>query len=128
MKYKCKYCGVSLKSEDSLISHSCEIKRRMLVERNKENRLAFSLWMKFHKFCIPHSKVEKTYFDFIKSKYYNSFLAFAEYVIRIKPLSVDEFFDFLIRNSVKLNNWCSEWVYATWVKEVCKKETADRAV
>jgi hypothetical protein len=126
--YKCKYCSLSFKREETLISHSCDKKKRMLGENNKENRMAFYFWLKFHKFCSPHTKTQKTYVDFIGSNYYNGFMAFAEYVIRLNPISTEDFFDFVIRNSVKLSDWCKDWVYEAWVKEISKKESVDRAV
>lgn len=126
--HQCKYCKKSFVKEGTLFSHACEKKRRVMAEHDKPNRLGFNLWLRFHKFCTPNTKKEKTYQDFIDSNYFTGFLKFARHVIDLNPHSIEDFADFVIKNSIKLDDWCKIWVYESWIREVNKKESTDRAV
>lgn len=126
--HQCKYCKKTFVKESTLLSHACEKKRRMMAEHDKPNRLAFNVWRKFLKYCTPSARKEKTYEDFVNSNVYTGFVKFARHVIDLNPHSVDDFVDFVIRNSVKLDDWTKIWVYEAWIREVSKKESVDRAV
>lgn len=126
--FACKYCNKTFVRESSLFSHACERKRRMMAEHDKANRLGFNIWLKFYKFCSPQLKKVKSYEDFIDSNYYTGFIKFARHVIDLNPHSVDDFADFVIKNSIKIDDWCKIWVYESWIREVNKKESVDRAL
>lgn len=126
--FECKYCKSAFVRESTLFSHACERKRRMMAEGDKVNRLGFNIWLKFYKFCSPQLKKIKTYENFIDSSHFTGFIKFARHVIDLNPHSVEDFADFVIRNSIKLDDWCKIWVYESWIREVNKKESADRAL
>jgi len=56
------------------------------------------------------------------------FTKFGKHMLNINAINPEEFVDFVIQNSVKLDKWCSDSVYETYIQELNRKESADRAV
>ena len=104
--FKCKYCSKDFARESTLSSHMCERKRRMLAENERPNQIALQIWLKFLKFTTPNLKKQKTYEDFVSSRYYTSFVKFARHVIDLNPYDSEGFVDFVFRYGVKLDDWC----------------------
>ena len=125
--FKCKYCSKDFARESTLSSHMCERKRRMLAENERPNQIALQIWLKFLKFTTPNLKKQKTYEDFVSSRYYTSFVKFARHVIDLNPYDFEGFVDFVFRYGVKLDDWCKAYVYEAYIRENNKKETVDRA-
>lgn len=124
----CKFCERTFQRENSLASHMCEVKRRMLLENDKPYRMAFNIWREFMKLSIPNTKKERTYEDFARNRYFKDFVKFAKHVIDLNAMHPEEFVRFVVKNSIKLNDWCKDWVYEHYVRELNKRETVDRAV
>lgn len=97
-----------------------------MAKDEKINRTAFILYSKF--FEISMRKNDKTYYDFITSKYFDGFMKFGKYVIDIQAIRPDEFMKFLIKASVKFDDWTRDFIYDQYVRELNKKETPDAAV
>ena len=93
--YTCFYCNTSYTKEKTLIAHMCEKKRRALQKNEKRVQLGFYTFNQFYKLSTK-SKKDKTYEDFCKSPYYNSFVKFGSYVNNVKPTSSSCLFTFHI--------------------------------
>lgn len=128
MTYKCKYCKKDFVRESTLTSHVCEKKRRKIEENNKQNRIAYQCWLLFRKMTIVNVKNDKPYDDFIDNRYYTDFMKLSKHIIDLTVDKPDEFVKFLIKHSIKINDWTKAVVYETYVKERTKKETVERAV
>lgn len=126
-EFKCEFCKKSFKQERTLVSHVCEKKRRWLYKDEKYSRLAFHTYQKFYALSM-RSKKPKTFEEFIDSKYYSSFIKFGHHLTDINPLEVEGFIEFLIKTQTKIEDWTKDWVYETWVRELTKKESPDKAV
>ena len=57
-----------------------------------------------------------------------SITKFGKYIIDVNAIDPEKFIDFVITSGVKLDKWCSDAVYETYIRELNKKETAERAV
>ena len=127
MSFECQYCLKGFKSERTLMVHVCEPKRRHMNKDEKYSRLAFYAFNRFYEMTQAVGKPIE--FDmFAKSKFYLGFTKFGKHVLNINAINPEEFIDFVIRNSVKLDKWTSDSVYNTYVQELNRKESADRAV
>ena len=126
MSFKCQYCETSFKSERTIMVHVCEPKRRWMNKDEKYSRLAFFAYNRFYE--ITQAAGGKTFENFVKSKFYLGFTKFGKHIININAINPEDFCDFVVRNSVKLDKWCSDAVYETYIQELNRKESADRAV
>tara|TARA_B110000196_G_scaffold262772_1_gene234779 strand:+ start:366 stop:1037 length:672 start_codon:yes stop_codon:yes gene_type:complete len=126
MSHKCQYCGAEFKSERTIMVHVCEPKRRWLNKDEKYSRLAFHAFSRFYE--LTQAVGNRTFEDFVKSKFYLGFTKFGMHIININAINPEEYVDFVIQNSVKLDKWTSDAVYNIYVQELNRKESADRAV
>ncbi|MDA8882936.1 hypothetical protein N9I00_00855 [bacterium] len=128
MSFECQYCKKSFKKEKTLSVHLCEPKRRWLNKDAKYVRLGHIAYNQFYKLTQGIKTKEKSYEEFSKSNYYTAFTKFGRHILDINAIDPEKFIDFVINNSVHLDKWCSDAVYETYIRELNKKETAERAV
>jgi hypothetical protein len=126
MSHKCQYCESEFQSERTIMVHVCEPKRRYMNKDEKYSRLAFHAFSRFYE--LTQAVGNRTFDDFAKSKFYLGFTKFGKHIININAINPEDFVDFVIQNSVKLDRWCSDSVYETYIQELNRKESADRAV
>ena len=77
---------------------------------------------------VTNAKHDKPYDDFINDRYYMSFMKLAKHIIDLNLDKPEEFVKFILKNSVKIDDWCKAVVYETYVKDRTKKETVERAI
>jgi len=127
MSFECQFCKKTFKKEKTLSVHLCEQKRRWINKDSKYVRLGFLAYNRFYEITQGSAK-PKTYEHFSKSNYYTAFTKFGRHILEINAIDPEKFIDFVINNSVHLDKWCSDSVYETYIRELNKKETAERAV
>lgn len=125
--FKCEYCGSAFVKEKTLSVHVCEQKRRHLQVNEKQVQLGFQAFNKFYKLGTG-CKTPKTYNEFCKSQYYNSFVKFGSFLCNVKPLYPEKYVDHVIESGIKLDDWCSDQLYENYALEFIKKENAEIAL
>ena len=108
------------------MAHMCEPKRRHLQKDEKRVQVGFLAFNKFY--TIVQRSKPKTYADFCKSSYYNAFVKFGSFVSNINPIYPEKFIDFVIKSNVKLDHWCRDELYDTYMFEMIKVEPVEEAV
>ena len=126
-KFVCKYCNHSYSKQSTLMSHVCEQKRRALAQNDKNVVIAFDAFKRFFELTQNYIKV-KTYEDFAKSPYYNSFVSFGSFVHNVKPLYPFKFIDYVIKSNTKLDQWASDRLYDKYVVDLIKTEAVETAL
>jgi len=124
--FNCVHCGKAFQKEKTLMAHMCEPKRRYLQKDEKRVQVGFLAFNKFYT-LVQRSK-EKTYAEFCKSSYYNAFVKFGSFVTNINPLYPEKFIDFVIKSNVKLDHWCRDELYDTYLFEMLKVEPTEAAL
>jgi len=125
--YKCTYCEKSFTREKTLLVHVCEQKRRYLSRDEKHVQLALLTYQRFYEISQKNAK-KKTFDDFATSPYYNAFVKFGSFMSNTAPIYPEKFIDFVIKSGVKLDHWCRDELYDTYVQELIKIEPADGAI
>ena len=125
--FVCQYCGHGYTKEKTLFVHVCEQKRRHLAQHEKHVVLGYDTFNRFYK-ITQNSKGEKTYDEFARSSYYNAFVKFGSFVSNVNPLYPDRFIDYVVRSGVKLDHWCREELYDTYVVDLIKTEQVETAL
>lgn len=123
----CVHCGKKFALPRTLISHICEAKRRAMQETEKRVQAGFVVFNRFWQ-LTQNAKKPKSYAEFSKSPYYNSFVKFGSFVNNVKPLYTDRYIDFVIKSGVKLDFWCSDELYNRYLFDMIKIEPVDSAV
>lgn len=126
-EFSCEFCNRSFQRETTLMKHLCENKRRWQDKDQPGNRIGFQAWVEFYKKNTA-SKKPKTYVDFTKSAYYIAFVKFGHYCVDIKCINVVRYADWLLKNQIKIDSWCSDKNYTTFLIDYLKTEDAMDAI
>lgn len=125
--FNCVHCSKAFMKEKTLYAHMCENKRRAMQKDEKRVQAGMMAFNRFFK-LTQGAKKDKTYDDFIKSPYYNAFVKFGSFINNVMPIYPDKFMDFVIKSGVKLDQWCRDELYETYLYEMIKTEPVESAV
>lgn len=125
--FKCIHCEKSFMKEKTLVAHMCERKRRALQKDEKRVQAGFYTYNRFYE-LTQKGKKEKTYDEFCNSSYYNAFVKFGSFVNNVNPIYPDKFIDYVIKSGVKLDDWCKDKLYETYLHDMLKQEPVESAV
>lgn len=127
LNYKCEYCEKLFAKEKTLAVHICEQKRRYLNKNEKHVQMGLMSYQKFYDIS-QKGKTQKTFDDFAASPYYTSFVKFGSFMVNTSPIYPEKFIEFVIKSGIKLDHWCKDELYETYIKELIKIEPADGAI
>jgi hypothetical protein len=123
LKYGCEFCKREFVKETTMLKHICEYKHRWLEKDRHGNRIGFQSWLEFYKKNTA-SKKNKTYEEFIKSAYYTAFVKYGAYCVEINALNINRFTEWLLKNQVKIDSWCTDSTYNKYLCEYLRTEDA----
>jgi hypothetical protein len=127
LNYKCEYCQKLFAKEKTLAVHVCEQKRRYLSKDEKHVQAGLMTYQRFYD-ITQKGKTNKTFDDFASSPYYTAFVKFGSFIINTAPIYPERFVDFVIKSGVKLDHWCRDELYDSYLMELIKIEPADGAI
>lgn len=107
--------------------HVCEKKRRWLARNEKHVKFGLLTFQKFWE-ITQNVKKPKTFEDFIQSQYYSAFVKFGSFMVNAKPIHPERFIEYVVRSGIKIDRWCRDEVYDTYLAELLRIEPADAAV
>jgi hypothetical protein len=123
----CDFCARIFGSEDKLLLHMCEPKRRHQQRDEKPVKLAFIAYQQFYRHAM-RNKAAPTYQNFAKSNLYLVFVRFGRYLLSINAVNPIGFVDFLLKVEVPIDKWISPTRYETYIRELNKNETPQDAL
>lgn len=126
-KNKCQHCGKEFTKETTLLTHTCEPKRRLQQRDEQGVRLGFRAYQIFYN-SLGNTQADKTYEEFIDSPYYLAFVKFGRYLVEIRAVGPEPFCHWLIRNQKKLDHWTRDSIYQEFLTEYIKKESVADAL
>jgi hypothetical protein len=100
----------------------------MMDKDQKQNRIAYQSWLIYRKMIIANVKHDKPYEDFINDRYYLDFMKVSKHIIDLNLDKPEEFVRFVLKNAIKIDDWCKAVIYEAYVKDRTKKETVERAI
>jgi hypothetical protein len=121
LKYGCEFCKREFVKETTMLNHICEYKHRWLEKDKHSNRVGFQAWLQFYQKNTA-SKKTKTYEEFIKSAYYTAFIKFGAYCVGVNAINISRFVDWLLKNQIKIDNWCTDTTYNKYLVEYLRSE------
>jgi len=123
----CNHCQSKFTKEKTLMVHMCEQKRRHFAKNEKHVQMGFLSYCRFYKLAQKFEG-QKTYDDFARSQYYNAFVKFGSFLHNVNPLYPEYFIDYVVVSGVKLDHWCNEELYESYVLELIKNESIETAL
>jgi hypothetical protein len=127
LNFKCEHCGKVFAKEKTLVVHVCEQKRRYLSRHERHVQAGLLSFQKFYEIA-QKSKTVKTFDEFANSSYYNAMVKFGSFLINTAPIYPERFIEYVIKSGVKLDHWCRDELYDTYIAELIKTEPADGAI
>ena len=112
--------------EKTLVAHMCEKKRRVLQKNEKRVQAGYMAFNRF--WTLAQGGKTKTYEDFCDTSYYNAFVKFGSFLNNTNALYPDKFVDYVIKSGTKLDKWCSDALYYSYLYDVLKTEPVESAV
>ena len=127
LSYKCEHCGKPFAKEKTLVVHVCEQKRRHLSKTEKHVQAGLLTYQRFYE-ITQKGKNKKSFDEFASSPYYTAFVKFGSFLVNTAPIYPERFIDYVIKSGVKLDHWCRDELYDTYISELIKIEPADGAI
>lgn len=127
LNFKCEHCQKLFAKEKTLVVHICEQKRRHLSKDEKHVQAGLLTYQRFYE-ITQKGKNKKSFDEFASSPYYTAFVKFGSFMINTAPIYPERFIDFVIKSGVKLDHWCRDELYDTYINELIKIEPADGAI
>ena len=106
--------------------HVCEQKRRYLSRNEKHVQLGFLTYQKFYE--LNQKIRNKTFDEFAASPYYTAFVKFGSFLSNTNPIYFEKFIDYVLKSGVKLDHWCRDELYDSYIIEMVKSEPADGSI
>lgn len=125
--YKCQYCEKDFRRESTLAAHLCEPKRRWQQEKETGVQLGLRAYLRFYEITQGSAKL-KSYADFVASPYYNAFVKWGRHMVGIRGINPPMFLEWLLKNNKKIDQWCKDEFYVTYLHEYLKREAVQDAL
>lgn len=125
-EFKCEFCGKVYQQEKYFINHFCEKKRRWNNRDTKHVKMGFITWQRFMKINKMRGAID--YEKFMSTNYYIAFVKFGKHILNIQAIDPERFADFVLKNGVKLDDWCKDYVYDLYLHEWYRKQPPDKSM
>lgn len=125
--FKCELCKKGFHRESSLLNHPCEPARRLKQKNEAGVRIGFYAWKQTYQIIQGSAKL-KTYEDFCSSSLYTDFVKFGNYLESIRAISPESYVDYLVKSKIKINTWCNDSTYLTYLVKHLRREKIEDAI
>ncbi len=125
--YKCRYCEKDFRKESTLAAHLCEPKRRWQQEKETGVQLGLRAYLRFYEITQGSARM-KSYEDFVASPYYNAFVKWGRHMVGIRGINPPQFLEWLLKNNKKIDQWCKDEFYVTYLHEYLRREAVQDAL
>jgi len=88
--------------------------------------MGFVTWQRFMK--LNKLRGDTNYEKFMSTNYYIAFVKFGKHILNIQAIDPDRFVDFVLKNGVKLDNWCDDRTYEIYLHEWYRKQPPDKSM
>jgi hypothetical protein len=113
--YTCKYCHTDFTHEDRYMKHKC---KQMLREEELRTAIGQAAWLYYEKWMRYQRKAIPPASAFLKSRYFRSFIKFAELVKSTHMTETEPFIRLMIEKTMQPSIWCNDQVYSMYLEHL----------
>lgn len=111
---KCEFCNKFFLSEE-IEDHSCLKKKRLKSREKKEFIVAYQVYKIYKEFNSYGKKKETTITEFVKFRYYNTFIKFGVFMVKLGPRELAQYTRYLCKECVAFADWRKLDTYNNWL-------------
>lgn len=119
-RWVCKFCSKSFIHEDRYLAHKCDAMKKLDELETPDGQAAlnyYQQWMRAYKRLPPPAST------FTTSKYFRTFVKFAEFVRKVRMPYVDKFIWLMKEKDISPTIWTNDEVYSLFLEFVDHKTT-----
>ncbi len=126
----CTWCQKAFAKETTLVSHSCEPRRRSEAQYNPDAKLGYASYLLFNEFTAPKNSAPKpkSYQEFSGSKHYTEFVRFGSWLIEQQVQEIETYVRWLLKSKSDFKKWSDVLLYNTFLSELLHEETPERGL
>ena len=119
----CNFCGKSFVYEKSFVNHQCTKKKRWLDKDEKYVCMGYNYWLQWLKITKSNRlHNNRKYEDFIQMQLYSPFVKLGRHVLETRMINEHMFLPYVVKERIKIDDWCKDGVYEKYVRAIIKKE------
>ena len=122
-KFECKFCGHRFKLEGRFMKHRC---KAMMRDEQIKTPLGQSAWSYYQKWMKSHRRTAPSIETFITSKYYTTFIKFAQFVPKVGLPDIDTFIWYMKEKNMPPSIWINDKIYASYIEFIDKKSNPNK--
>jgi len=123
----CTWCQKQFAKETTLVSHSCEPRRRNDAQHNPDVKLGYASYLLFNEFTTPKNTLRqhKSYQEFCASRHYGEFVRFGGWLIEQQVQEIETYVRWLLKEKVDFKKWSDVNAYKSFLSELLHDETPE---
>ena len=121
-KFECKFCKMPFVSESRYMAHECKQMKRLKQFQSPQGQSAWNFYQQWMK------KQQRTVYkasSFLDSRYFRTFMNFAEFVQRVDMPLVDRFIWLMVEKKYPPTLWTTNEAYVLFLEFLDYKTTPD---
>lgn len=122
-KYECKFCGTRFKIESRYMSHRC---RAMIRDEQIRTPLGHTAWSYYQKWMKSHRRAVPSIETFLTSKFYTTFIKFAQFAQKVGLPDVDTFIWYMREKKIPPVIWINNDIYTSYIEFIDKKSDPNK--
>jgi len=112
LPYECHYCLKRFKREGNFLNHKCKDMRREELLGTINGEAAWLMYKDWMKLCGRRVHTKKS---FIRSRFFNAFIDFYKYSLKLRIPRKDLFMKFMVDNKFPPTMWAMDKVYGQYI-------------
>jgi hypothetical protein len=123
----CTWCQKAFAKEATLVSHSCEPRRRSEAQYNPDVKLGYASYLLFNEGTAPKNTTlkSKSYQEFCVSRHYTEFVRFGNWLIEQQVQEIETYVRWLLKQKADFKKWSDVLLYNSFLSELLHDETPE---
>lgn len=118
--YTCSFCGAGFMREGAFLDHVCTQMQRHQKMKTPDG---VSAWMAYSTWIKAQGKKVPPQTGFLSSRFYQSFIKFAEFVRITKTINIEQFVQHMVKLDIPPVIWTHDAIYTEWIRSTTAEKS-----